>query len=97
MSLHVRPSPEDPGVDASTGCVHFIVTDTGIGIDSSDQLLIFESFKQVDGSTTRHYGGSGLGSAICKELTELMRGTVSVASELGSGATFTVRVPPALR
>jgi signal transduction histidine kinase len=91
VHLDVRPWEED-GDRSGTG-VQFSVSDTGIGIDEKDQGSVFESFTQVDGSATRRYQGTGLGLAICKELTELMGGTITVVSELGAGSTFTVRLP----
>jgi signal transduction histidine kinase len=79
--------------------VEFVVEDTGIGIREEDQASVFDSFNQVDGSMTRHYGGNGLGLAICKELTELMGGSISLQSQLGVGSTFVIRIPlaPAVR
>ncbi|MBU0484343.1 MAG: response regulator [Proteobacteria bacterium] len=68
--------------------IHFQVTDTGIGIPPDKQQLIFESFTQVDGSTTRKYGGTGLGTSICKQLIAMMDGTIGVDSEEGKGSNF---------
>ncbi|MEM7032695.1 MAG: hybrid sensor histidine kinase/response regulator [Chloroflexota bacterium] len=69
------------------------VKDTGIGISKQDQARIFEPFDQVDGSTTRPYGGMGLGLSIVHGLTKLMGGTIMVESEIGSGSTFRITFP----
>ncbi|MBZ5739832.1 sensor histidine kinase [Nocardioides mangrovi] len=86
VSVEARPADDDR-------CVRITVTDTGIGIRESDQVSVFSSFTQVDGSATRRYEGSGLGLAICKELIDLMGGSISLASEVGRGSTFDVVLP----
>jgi CheY-like chemotaxis protein len=71
----------------------FEVKDTGIGVKPEALDLIFESFAQADGSTTRQYGGSGLGLTICKQLVQLMGGELGVESQVAHGSTFWVNLP----
>jgi CheY-like chemotaxis protein/nitrogen-specific signal transduction histidine kinase len=73
--------------------IRFDVEDTGIGIAKDRQTLIFNSFTQADGSTTRNYGGTGLGLTITKELAELLGGELTVVSEEGVGSTFSLTIP----
>ncbi|MBP7637762.1 MAG: response regulator [Kiritimatiellae bacterium] len=80
--------------DATSVVLRLSVRDTGIGIPKDKIGMLFDKFTQADTSTTRKYGGTGLGLAICKQLSELMDGTVSVESEEGKGSefSFTVRL-----
>jgi signal transduction histidine kinase/ActR/RegA family two-component response regulator len=69
------------------------VRDTGIGFDAEDAERLFARFEQADGSITRKYGGTGLGLAICRQLAELMGGSISATAQRGRGATFTLILP----
>jgi signal transduction histidine kinase len=73
--------------------ITFRVSDTGIGITPEQMAKLFQPFTQADPSTTRKYGGVGLGLAITKQFCQLMGGDVTVESELGKGSTFTIQLP----
>jgi signal transduction histidine kinase len=73
--------------------VIFRIKDTGIGMSMDEQRQLFKEFTQVDASSTRKYGGTGLGLALSRRLCQLMGGNITVVSALGQGSTFTVRIP----
>ncbi len=87
VSLRVETMPST-SPDASGLHLRFSVCDTGIGIPPEKQETIFQAFAQADGSTTRRYGGTGLGLTISQRLAEMMGGCIGVESKLGQGSTF---------
>jgi len=80
-------------VSQGAGALELVVADSGIGIAPADLARLFSRFQQVDSSTTRRYGGTGLGLSICRELAELMGGSVDVQSVAGEGSRFLVVLP----
>ncbi|MBI9092646.1 MAG: transporter substrate-binding domain-containing protein [Desulfobacterium sp.] len=89
LGVSATPCDNDPG----TVRMKFIVADSGIGISPEHQDLLFTPFSQVDASTTRKYGGSGLGLSICGQLVEMMNGTISVESYPQKGSRFLFSIP----
>lgn len=88
VCLRVRSVQED-----GMPWIQFEVEDTGIGLSIEQQAKLFREFMQADASTTRKYGGTGLGLALTRKFAEMLGGSVTVDSELNKGATFTLRLP----
>jgi signal transduction histidine kinase len=73
--------------------VSYVIEDSGIGIPDESRALVFEEFRQVDGTMTREFGGSGLGMALAQRLARVVQGEVTFASTPGLGSTFKLELP----
>ena len=93
ITIEGQPPRTEPGKGGPALNLHFSVKDTGIGIPSGKQQTIFQAFTQADSSTTRRYGGTGLGLTVSQRLVELMGGRIGLESEEQRGSTFFFEVP----
>lgn len=90
LTGHVKFSIKKSEID---NFVDFVIEDSGIGIDDDKLNIIFDAFKQADGTTSRQFGGTGLGLSISKELSNILFGYINVSSKKGYGSTFALTIP----
>lgn len=96
VTVSVRLQNETPA-SPTAATLQVTVADTGIGVSVEQQARLFQPFVQADSSTTRRYGGTGLGLVICRELIETMKGTLDLHSEIGIGTSITFAIPVTAR
>jgi two-component system sensor histidine kinase EvgS len=96
VTVSIRLLTETPAKQSST-TLQVTVADTGIGVSVEQQARLFQPFVQADSSTTRRYGGTGLGLVICRELIETMNGSLDLRSEIGIGTAITFAIPVTTR
>ena len=93
IEITIVPKSPITTKEHSSIAIYFGVRDTGIGIPAPQQSILFQPFTQADNSTTRQYGGTGLGLTICRRIVELMGGEIGVNSAVGKGSTFWLTIP----
>ena len=93
LTAKLVPGGKTSGRRAAPLDIELSVSDTGMGIKTEDQTILFEPFRQIDSGLTRSHEGTGLGLSICKKLLDMMGGTIHVQSQWGRGSTFTIHLP----
>ena len=93
LRVAARTADAGQGVARDSRMIEFSIADTGIGMTAEQMGRLFKAFEQADASTTKKYGGTGLGLVLCRRFSQLMGGDVSVSSQPGVGSTFTVVLP----
>ena len=93
LNVTTESGTDEPTRSSVLSTLHFAVTDTGIGMTDEQRAKLFEEFTQADASTSRKYGGTGLGLALSRRFCRMMGGDITVESQVGKGSTFTITLP----